>query len=82
MVTAGLVSQMVPGLTSMGIDERRATLLFSATRLYRPGGQLSVGLARPETGHSHGHLWFGLSYGLGALLLVLVQPLGWTLWPR
>ena len=81
MVTAGLVSQMVPGLTSMGIEEDRATLLFSATAFIGLVGSYLWGWLDQKLGTRMATFWFGLSYGLGALLLVLVQPLGWTLWP-
>ena len=68
-------------VTSMGIDERRATLLFSATAFIGLAGSYLWGWLDQKLGTRMATFWFGLSYGLGALLLVLVQPLGWTLWP-
>ena len=59
MVTAGLVSQMVPGLTSMGIEEDRATLLFSATAFIGLVGSYLWGWLDQKLGTRMATFWSG-----------------------
>lgn len=81
MVCAGMVSQMVTGLTQVGIDYDRAVFLFFIAGLMAIVMSYLFGWLDVKIGTKYSTFILGLCFAAGALSLVLTQSIDVMVYP-
>lgn len=81
MVCAGLVSQLVTGLTQQGVDYDRAVFLFFVAGIVAMAMSYLFGWLDMKIGTKMATFWLGICFGLGALFLIMIPSADFLIYP-